>query len=199
MGDPMKIMSMNCQGLGDFSKCRDVFNFIRQKKYDIYLLQDTHFITKKETYLRTMWGFDCIFDSFSSQSRGVAILFNNKLDYKIHKIKKGNDGNKLVIDITIQERKLTLVNVYGPNRDKPNFYNELKTDIDSMGNETVIIRADFNLILDREKDCENYLTINNPHARNAVLDLCAELNLIDIWREKKFGETSIYMEKITPF
>ena len=199
MDSTIKIMSMNCQGLGDLDKCRDVFHFIRQKKYAIYLLQDTHFTTKQENYIRSMWGFDCIFDSFSSQSRGVAILFNNTVDYKIHGIKKGNDGNKLIVDISIHEKKLTLVNVYGPNRDQPNFYNQLKDDINNIGNETVIIGADFNLILDIEKDCENYLRVNNPRAREAVLDMCAEVNLIDIWREQNLDKKQYTWKKIHPF
>ena len=199
MGCPIKLLSMNCQGLGDLNKCRDVFHFLRQKKYDIYLLQDTHFTQRQEKYIRTMWGLDCVFDSFSSQSRGVAILFNSYCDYKIHHIEKGNDGNKLILDITIHDKRLTLVNLYGPNRDKPNFYRTVKDSIVRIQNETVIIGADFNLILDPEKDSQNYLRVNNPNAREAVLDICAELNLIDIWREQNLEKLQYTWKKTQPF
>ena len=157
MAKQIRILSMNCQGLGDLDKCRDIFQFLREKKYDIYFLQDTHFTKKVENHIRSMWGLECVFDSYNSQSRGVTILFNNTMDYKIQQVIKGNDGNKLVLDISLNDRKLTLVNIYGPNRDSPNFYNELKNDIISCGNETVVMGGDFNLVLDFQKDC--YITM----------------------------------------
>jgi hypothetical protein len=30
-----------------------------------------------------MWRFECFFSSFSSNSRGVAILFNNNFEFKV--------------------------------------------------------------------------------------------------------------------
>jgi hypothetical protein len=39
----VKILSVNCQGLGDIAKCKDVFNYLRSLDYNIYCLQDTHF------------------------------------------------------------------------------------------------------------------------------------------------------------
>ena len=38
--DSIKIMSMNCKGLGDQRKRRDVMHYIRDKKYDVVFLQD---------------------------------------------------------------------------------------------------------------------------------------------------------------
>ena len=199
MDSNIKILSMNCQGLGDPGKRKDVFHYLKQKKFAIYLLQDTHFTSKEENYIRSMWGFECFFDCFSSQSRGVAILLNNTFEYKLHRLKKGNDGNKLILDITVQDKRLTLVNLYGPNRDKPNFYTQVKNDIDDFNNETVIIGADYNLILEPEKDCKNYRYINNPRARDVVLDLRAEFNLIDIWRELNLDKEQFTWKKTHPF
>ena len=52
------------------------------KKCNIYFLQDTHFEKKLEPYIRAEWGVECIFSSHNSQSRGVAILFNNNFDFE---------------------------------------------------------------------------------------------------------------------
>ena len=176
-----------------------MYYILLDKNNIVYLLQDTHLTSKQEKYIRTIWGFDCIFNSFSSQSRGVAIMFDSSLDYKIHNIKKDNNGNKILLDISISDKRITLVNLYGPNRDKPNFYNELKNDILDFGNQPVVIGADFNLILDIQKDVENYVRVNNPYAREAVLDLCAELNLIDIWRERNLDKRQYTWKKMHPF
>ena len=118
----LTICSHNCRGLNDYSKRKDVFHFLRAKKYDIYLLQDTHFLKEKEPFIRSEWGSEIIFNSYSSQSRGVAILFSNNIDFKVHEIFKDEKGNLLILDISVCDKKITLVNLYGPNSDDPEFY-----------------------------------------------------------------------------
>ena len=81
----LKISSLNCQGLGSFQKRRDVFQYLRQKQHSIYFLQDTHFTKKMERQIRAEWGYECVFASNNSRSRGVAILLNNNFDFKIKK------------------------------------------------------------------------------------------------------------------
>ena len=76
MTNTVKVVSMNCQGLADPRKRRDVFHYLRDKLYSIYLLQDTHFDPKLENCIRAEWGYKCYFSSYNSSSRGVAILFN---------------------------------------------------------------------------------------------------------------------------
>ena len=65
--------------------------------------------------MRSEWGYTCYFASFSSQSRGVAILFNNNFEFKVHKVYKDAGGNLMFISLTTMDKDLLLVNVYGPN------------------------------------------------------------------------------------
>ena len=44
------------------------------------------------------------------------------LEYKIHKQIKDNEGNFLVIDVTAQQQRFTLINIDGPNSDSPSFF-----------------------------------------------------------------------------
>ena len=71
---------------------------------------------------------------------------------------------------------------YGPNRDSPEFYNIIKSDIERFVN-PVILAGDFNLVLDPNMDLLNYRNINKPLARNKVHELISNCNLIDVWRE----------------
>ena len=71
--------SVNCWGLGDCKKEKMCL-------ISVYFLQDTHFVKYKELLIRAEWGFECIFNCNSSQSRGVTILLNNNFEYKIHSI-----------------------------------------------------------------------------------------------------------------
>ena len=38
------ILSLNCRGLGERCKRKDLFNFLKKKDANIYCLQDTHFV-----------------------------------------------------------------------------------------------------------------------------------------------------------
>ena len=177
------IMSMNVQGLGDKDKRKDTLNFLKSKNQSIYFLQDTHFTNKEINYIRSQWGFECFFSNFSSQARGVAILFNNTFEYKIHAQKSDTFGNKIILDLSIWDKKVTLINIYGPNRDCPEFYNELKTDIESRDN-VCIIAGDWNLVLDPQIDCYDYINVNNPRSRDVVLEMMIDLKLVDCWRDQ---------------
>ena len=46
-----------------------------------------------------------------------------------------------------------------------------------------IIGGDFNLVLDPIIDTYNYRRVNNPRARQCVLDLITDLDLSDIYRD----------------
>ena len=98
------------------------------------------------------------------------------------KADKDEHGNKLILDMIIEGKKNTLINIYGPNRDEPDFYDDINNHIKDLDNQ-VILAGDFNMVLDPDKDCKDYVNINNPKARDKVLNLIIECNLIDPWRE----------------
>ena len=126
MAESIKICSLNCQGLGDIKKRRDVFNYLRRFKYSIICLQDTHFSKDIEKLVKNEWGYETLFCSHNSRSRGVAILFNNNYEFKINNIYIDNSGNVLIADIHFFKRKISLETIYGPNKDTPNFYVNLE-------------------------------------------------------------------------
>ena len=49
---------------------------------------------------------------------GVSILLNNTFKHEIHKVKKDISGNYIIIDITIERERITIANIYGPNRER---------------------------------------------------------------------------------
>ena len=197
MAEKITFISMNCQGLGDKAKRKDVLHFLKQKKHSIYLLQDTHFTEKEEKYIRTQWGYDCYFSSFSSQSRGVSTMLNPNFEHKVTQVKKDNEGNKLILEIFLPalNKNITLVNIYGPNRDKPNFYKQVREDINNLKNDHIIVAGDLNIVLNPENDTQGYLHVNNPRARETLIDLCNETGLIDIWRETHMEEKQFTWRK----
>ena len=187
MVDNIKICSLNCQGLGDLKKRRDVINYLRNLKYSIICLQDTHFTKGIENIVQNEWGYKAFFNSYNSRSRGVAILFNNNFEFKINKIFRDQTGNVLIVDIKLSNKSITLINIYGPNKDTPDFYSDLEKNIVEFANNDIIIVGDWNLLLNPEIDCINYKHLNNQNARLRVLRLMNDFSLYDVWREENVG------------
>ena len=48
-------------------------------------------------------------------------MLNNNFEFKFNNVNKDDNGNLLVLDIEIGDFRLSLVNLYGPNNDQPNF------------------------------------------------------------------------------
>lgn len=182
MADSIKIVTANCRGLAAKLKRVDVFNYWKSKGFSIICLQDTHTCPKMEDYIKDEWGHDALVCPFKSNARGVIILFNNNFEYKINRYKRDTSGNYIIVDLSIQGENVTLINIYGPNKDSPEFYTSLKKDIQDFANESVILCGDFNLVQKPECDTLNYVNINNPQARKVLLDVMKDLKLEDIWR-----------------
>ena len=188
MADKVKICSLNCQGLGDYKKRRDVLKYLQKSNYNIVCLQDTHFTKNSERQIRNEWGFTTFFSSFNSRSRGVAIFFNNNFEFKIHNFVSDMGGNFIIIDLEMNDNRVTFVSLYGPNKDEPTFYENLKKRINNYKNHNIIIVGDWNVLLNPELDGHNYKHLNNPQARQQILYLISELNLYDAWREENQEE-----------
>ena len=198
MDDTLRIASLNCRGLGDFSKRRDMFSYLRDKNFSIDLLQDTHFTPGIEDRVTREWGYHAYFSPFSSNSRGVAILFNN-IEYRILNMITDCDGNVLILPISAFEREFAIINVYGPNIDCPDFYASLEEKMTDMGHvENVIIGGDWNFVLNFDIDCLNYRNRNNSNACNKVKDMYA-YGFHDIWRDLNPDVRRYTWRRSTPF
>lgn len=158
---------------------------MKNKHYNIFCLQDTHFTPELENIIRAEWGYDCYFNSFRSNARGVAILLNNNFEVKVLQVKRELSGNFLALDMRIEGRKVTLITLYGPNSDNPEFYENLTETIDLFGNDSFIICGDFNLVLNPTVDYDkSYKNVNNPKATDKIIELIEELGMVDIYREQ---------------
>jgi exonuclease III len=93
------------------------------------------------------------------------------------------NGKFIIIDAKLQGNRVTLVVVYGPNRDDPIFYQSLQSKIEMIGNTSVIIGGDWNVPLNYDIDTEKYVNKNNPKAQKKIHALMADLDLIDVWRK----------------
>ena len=127
MAENVTKFSQICRGgLSVATKRRDLFQYVRSKKYNIVCLQDTHINKNLESFIKADWGYEAYFSSYTTNSRGVMTLINNNFDQNVKRIKTDNNGNFMMLDMVIDDKEITLVNIYGPNNDNPHFFENLK-------------------------------------------------------------------------
>ena len=81
-------------------------------------LQETHF-RPKDTYRLKVRGWKNIFHANGKQNKaGAAILISDKIDLKIKKITRDQEGHYIMIKGSIQEENIIIVNIYAPNMEK---------------------------------------------------------------------------------
>ncbi len=73
------------------------------------------------------------------------------------------------------------MNLYGPNNDDPNFYNNVFLLISSLQG-AIIIGGDFNCTLDPKLDRSSGIDPTHARSRKIIHQFMQDLNLIDIWR-----------------
>ena len=132
---------------------------------------------------RPSGGYTCLFSSGTSNSRGVSILLNNTFKHGIHRVKTNISGNYIIINITIEGERITIANIYGPNRDQPIFFLNILDYIEDFGNEEYILCGDFNLVLTQKLYTHKYLHVNHPKSQAKLIDNMNAFDLRDPFRE----------------
>ena len=156
--------------------------YLKELKASIVCLQDTHWTDKDLMKVREMWGNNCYINGCKTNSRGVAVLFNDNFEYEVMSSIMDKERNYICLNFKTSAASFNLVSLYAPNTDSPGFFTEIKTSLQKFKADYSIICGDFNLVLDPLKDTCNYKQVNNPKARQAVMNMCNELELLDIYR-----------------
>ncbi len=175
-GKTLKFGSMNVSGLQSNSAKRiDIFNWVKQKHIDIMVLQETHSGLQDEKKWISEWDYKGFFTNYGTNSRGVGILFNNTFEFELHKVVKDAEGRYVILDITTSNTKITIAGIYGPNSDSPNFFVDLQNQIEMIGNTSVLVVGDWNVVLDYDLDTKGLKQNNNPRAQSQIQQMCLDL------------------------
>ena len=81
---------------------------------------------------------------WEQKKAGVAILISDKMDLKIRKITRDKEGHSIMIEGSVQEEDLTIVNIYAPNIGAPQYIRQTLADIKGEIDSNTIIGGDFN-------------------------------------------------------
>ena len=113
-----RFFSLNTRGFRRW----ELFHYLHLKQFPVVLLQETHSTYAQEAIWRSQWGKSIWFSHGTSKSTGVAILIGGNFYYEVHDVISDEEGSFLIMDVTLGEQRITLVNLYGPNKDDTIFF-----------------------------------------------------------------------------
>ena len=128
IGTHISIITLNVNGLNAPTKRQGLVEGIQKRDPYICCLQEIH-SRPQDTYRLKVRGWKNIFHANGKHKKaGVAIRISDKKDIKI-KITRDKEGHHIMIKGTIQEEELTIVNIYEPNIEAPQYIRQTLTDI----------------------------------------------------------------------
>ena len=178
--------SFNTRGLSNKNKRQMVFAWLQNNFKGVIFLQETHTTEISEATWRHEWSGDVYFSHGTSNSRGVAILIPKGINILIHNVTRDNSGRYIILDATIDDNQMTLINIYAPTRDNINdqlqFIQELQTSLIEYIDKNLIIGGDFNTYLNPKLDKKGYPKDSQSTYTTSLTELMEVYNLVDIWR-----------------
>ena len=146
IGIYISIITLNVNGLNAPTKRHRLAEWIQKQDPCICCLQETH-SRPQDTYRLKVREWKNIFHANGKQKKsGVAIFISDKIDLKIKKITRDEEGYYIMIKGLIQEEDITIVNIFSPNIGAPAYIRPTLTDIiGEIDNNTVV--GEFNTSL----------------------------------------------------
>ena len=178
----LNIISLNVRGMRDPIKRRTIFNYYRVRG-NVICLQETHSDSECEQLWRTEWGGNIQFSHGTSTSKGLCILSDKSIPFRIVKTNSDTVGRLLACEfenIDDPTKRLTVCNIYGPNKDSPQFFVDLVNIISEMSPHIVAI-GDYNLVMNVQIDRKGS-DRNHTRSRQMLSEICDRMYLIDVWR-----------------
>ena len=125
-------------------------------------------------------GWKKIFHPNGNQKKaGVAILISDKIDFKIKTITRDKEGHYRTIKGSIQEEDITIVNIYVPNIEAPQYIRQMLITIKGEIDNNTIILGDFNIPLTPMDRSSIQKISKETQALNDTID---QIDLIDTYR-----------------
>jgi len=128
-GSYLSIITLNVNGLNAPTKRQRWAEWIQKQDPYIRCLQETHLKTR-DTYRRKVKGWKKIFHANRDQKKaGVAIFISDKIDFETKAVKRDKEGQYIMIKGSMQEKDITIINLYAPNIGALQFVRQMLTSM----------------------------------------------------------------------
>ena len=178
------ISTVNVRGLSNKNKRLHIFEWLKGLNHSIYMLQETHLSKDNFEKWKQDWPGKFVYSGNKTNSEGVGIFIHPKSNIEIIQSTEIIEGRLLSADIKIQNKIITLINVYGPNSDDITLFNNLQNYLLKHNEKSYIVGGDFNTVLNTNIDKKNGSNKTHSKCRNILLNIISTCELTDIWRTK---------------
>lgn len=167
---PLKIGTLNVNGMNAAVRRRAFFSKIRKEGLDLCLLQECHSVASASSIWQSEWGGPAFFSHGLSNSRGVMILLRRGLECQVKQQIADEDRRLLLLEIEINGDNFVFGSVYAPTSDKPeeqnSFLDNLTDKLEALDTSNLVLGGDFNVALDPIRDRRGE---RNPGVREICL------------------------------
>ena len=149
------ICSFNVRGLGNNSKREQILSWIKEK-ISISAFYKKPTLPRKQIMYGNNNGIALPFLVAKNQkNEGIGILINSKFSCDIINYTDIITGRLQALDIKVNNKEITIINIYGPNKDNSAVFDKLENYIINNEEKTFIIGGDYNTVLDPNIDKKN--------------------------------------------
>ena len=111
----LPIITLNVVRLNAPAKRQRLAEWIQKQDPYRCCLQETH-LKPRDTYRLKVKGWKKIFYANGDQNKAaIAILISDKIYFEIKGMKRDKEGHYIMIKGSIQEKDITIINIYAPN------------------------------------------------------------------------------------
>ena len=181
----LKLSTINVAGLRLPVKRAHLFTHFANSDYDIIALQETHCTNDTLAEWKTQWPGVSVWNTDSTRSAGVAILFHPNLAFEL--LGEDMDFNSRILRVTIKVNDYTfqILNLYAPNPHTVEESDEFFTSITQYLSPDLptLICGDFNMVADVTKDRRGgHPRPLHSYGLTALNGVTSQYDLVDVWR-----------------
>ena len=178
----LRLCTWNIKGVHSPVKRRKVLRFLKKGHIDIALLQETHLDDEEHLKLQKEGFNQVFFSSFTSRSRGVAILVRRNLQFSLLDCIKDKSGRYVIVKGILQGTVISILNVYYPPAHPSDFITKVFLDFSEIQSDIAIVGGDFNCILNPLIDKLPSKAMSLSPQAKALCSICEDLGFVDVWR-----------------
>jgi exonuclease III len=195
--DCVNVATINVNGIRNRFKRKSFFRLLKQRNYDIILLQETNITNDVKCQWEREWNGQLFYSPGSNKRLGQITLFKKGFAFDGEVVFQSE--RILTVSCEMDIGKVNFVNVYAPNTsiEKRAFYDALHDHLDQLDGE-IIVGGDFNCVLNNNIDI-----VSGDYHRAAdsisFQALVTNTSLNDTWRLFHPDEKEFTWSRKTPF
>uniref|UniRef100_A0A4W5JYT8 Endonuclease/exonuclease/phosphatase domain-containing protein n=1 Tax=Hucho hucho TaxID=62062 RepID=A0A4W5JYT8_9TELE len=152
MNRELIVMSLYSQGLDSAIKRTKCLEYIRPKKVDVALIQETH-LKHSDVYRFQNRYYKCVaHSSATNKMKGVLILFDRKRHFQVEGSDHDDAGRFVFVTTVINHSKMCFASIYCPNVPDSNFLSSISKILLDLSEYQLVVGGDFNQVCNSQLD-----------------------------------------------